>query len=441
MDLQQRVFQKQQQSQKLAMTQQLKQAINILQFNLDELSQFMQSKALENPLIELEQPELVDFSFSTKSSSINEEERNKLFEQIPDRVDSLYENLEAQIYLNYRDTPIRQRMFFLLEYIDKNGYLTISLEEAAELSHADHVVLLDALTLLQQLDPAGIGARNLRECLMLQTERDDEAPATAYLLLEEEFDDLVSRKWQKIADKYDLSLADIQQVFDYIQTLSPSPGNIFGRVQEQYIVPDLAVEIKDQQLFVHPLQDHLPKLNFQANYFKKLEKTDDPEVMTYLKEKKQEFDWLKKTIDQRGDTIYRVGSLIVAKQKDFFLDAARPLKPMTLREIADELQIHESTVSRSVNGKYLQTSFGVYELRSFFISGFTLGCEEETVSSQEIKKKLLQIIAEEKKQKPLSDQKIVERLSAAGFPISRRTVAKYREELGIASSSKRKRFD
>lgn len=440
MDLQQRTFQKQQQSQKLAMTQQLKQAINILQYNLDELSQFMQSKALENPLIELEQPELIDFSFSSKQASADHEERNKLFEQIPDRTDSLYENLKEQIFLNYRDTPIRQTMFFLLEYIDKNGYLTISLEEAEELSDAEYFTLLDALTLLQQLDPAGVGARNLQECLMLQTERDDEAPAIAYLLLEEEFEDLVGRKWQKIADKYDLSLKEIQEVFDYIKMLSPSPGNIFGSVQEQYIIPDLMVEIKGQDVFVQSLQNHLPKLNFQEHYFRKLEQTDDPEVTAYLKEKKQEFDWLKKTIDQRGDTIDRVGRLIVEKQKAFFLDASRPLKPMTLKEIAEKLGIHESTVSRSVNGKYLQTPFGVYELRSFFISGFTPN-GEESVSNQAIKKKLIEIIENENKQKPLSDQKIVEVLTGEGFPISRRTVAKYREELGIASSSKRKRFD
>ena len=320
--------------------------------------------------------------------------------------------------MNYRDTYLRTLVLFLVEYIDVNGYLTISLEEAAEKTEASAIQMLDALTLLQQLDPAGVGARNLQECLMLQTERDDTAPNLAYILLEEEFDALVSRKWGPLAKKFGIELAEIQLIFDYIQTLSPAPGNIFDATEELYIRPDLTVRIKEDRIVVISNKAGRPTLNFQENYFKRMQETDDKEVQEYIKDKKNEFEWLERAVNQRGDTILRVGQEIVRRQEAFFLEADRPLKPMTLKEIADALSIHESTVSR-------------------------LSSEEdgEDVSTTMVKKQLQKLIDQEVKSKPLSDQKLVERLKDSGMEISRRTVAKYREALGIPSSSKRKRYE
>lgn len=177
------------------MTQQLQQSIQILQFNTEELAAFVEAKALENPLIDLQVDTqyTTDFPITSRSYT-NQDEENNYMNQIPDYHLSLFESLIDQIHLNYRDTYLRTLVLFLVEYIDVNGYLTISLEEAAEKTEASAIQMLDALTLLQQLDPAGVGARNLQECLMLQTERDDTAPNLAYILLEEEFDALVSRK-------------------------------------------------------------------------------------------------------------------------------------------------------------------------------------------------------------------------------------------------------
>ena len=194
MKFEQRMSQQQKQVQKLAMTQQLQQSIQILQFNTEELAAFVEAKALENPLIDLQVDTqyTTDFPITSRSYT-NQDEENNYMNQIPDYHLSLFESLIDQIHLNYRDTYLRTLVLFLVEYIDVNGYLTISLEEAAEKTEASAIQMLDALTLLQQLDPAGVGARNLQECLMLQTERDDTAPNLAYILLEEEFDALVSR--------------------------------------------------------------------------------------------------------------------------------------------------------------------------------------------------------------------------------------------------------
>lgn len=440
MKFEQNYRQQQKQVQKLAMTQQLQQSIQVLQFNSDELFRFLEQKALENPLIDVKVSDTPDYSPSHTSTNRFAEENNYL-NQIPDNHVSLFEYLIDQVHLNYRDTYLRSLILFLVEYIDLNGYLTISLEEACAKTEASYIQMLDALTLIQQLDPAGIGARNLQECLMLQTERDDEAPQLAYLILEEAFDDLVQRKWAQIAKKYQIELSEIQKIFDYIQTLSPAPGAAFGQASEQYVIPDVTVKVIDGKISVTSNRRSMPKIQFQSNYFEKMQQTGDKEVQTYLKEKKQEFEWLEKTITQRGDTILNVALEIVKRQSDFFLLKDHPLKPMMLKELAKELDVHESTISRTVNGKYLETDFGIFEFRSFFSFGLQTESGEEGLSTDSVKRQLQLLIDEENKAKPLSDQKIVELLKEQEIELSRRTVAKYRDALGIPSSSKRKRYD
>lgn len=432
--------QKQKQTQKLVMTQQLQQSIQILQSNLDELTSLIETKALENPLIELKITEFNDRSFTNFSYS-PEEEQNYL-EQIPEQHASLFKYLIDQIHLNYRDTYLRSLMLFLVEYIDLNGYLTISLEEAIEKTESSSIQMLDALTLIQQLDPPGVGARSLQECLMLQVERDDKAPELAYIILEENFMMLVQRKWQEIAKKFAISLVEVQNIFDYIQTLTPYPGSIFEANTGLYIRPDLTVSINNRKITIQSNQNRTFQLNFQQAYFKRMEETNDEEVKRYLKEKKAEFDWLKKSIEQRGNTILRIGQFIVEKQAEFFLLSDHPLQPLALKDAAIALSLHESTISRAVNEKYLETIFGIFELRSFFSSNITYATYTgECISTRQIKEKLHSLIEQEDKTRPLSDQKIVLQLKNEGIEISRRTVTKYREALGISASSKRKRYN
>lgn len=442
MKFQQNFSQKQQQTQKLAMTQHLQQSIQVLQYNSEELLAFVENQALENPLIEVVEPEWQ--SDYQKIRSANDNEETNYLNQIPDTSVSLFESLIEQIHLNYRQTFLRQLVLYLVEYIDLNGFLTIDLKEAQEQTNATSIEILDALTLVQQLEPAGVGARSLQECLMLQTERDDFAPELAYIVLEECFESLVDRKWKEIAQRFSIELSEVQRIFDYIQTLSPSPGRIFDRSSELYIIPDVKVMVdKDQKVSVLSRRGNQPDVRFQEHYFNQMLKRADKETQAYLKERKQEFDWLKKTILQRGDTILRVAQIIVSHQQAFFTNKERPIKPLTLKEVAKELEVHESTVSRAVNGKYLETEFGVFELKKFFTTRLQQsGTDTETdLSADTAQKKIQELVDQEDKIKPLSDQKIVELLKKDEILISRRTVAKYRDLLGIPSSSKRKRYD
>ncbi len=437
--------QKQSQQQKLAMTQTMQQAIQMLHYPTNDLIDFLQEYALENPLISVSvQSESSEVLPSYRSLTQASEDQHQAFlEHLPAEKISLYAHILAQIHLNYRDTYLRTLLIFLVDYIDANGYLTLSLDAAAAQTGASEIQLLDALTLLQQLEPAGIGARNLQECLMLQTERDHSAPDIAYLLLEESFDDLVTRKWDNISHKYAVSLQEIQAVFDYIPTLTARPGAAYAQTLAPYIKPDLEVTVREHQLDIRSTKAGQPQLTFQDKYYNRYKEIEDVELQAYLKDRKAEFDWLKTTVENRGETILRVGQEILRHQADFFLDAQHPLKPLTLKEVAQSLDLHESTISRAVNQKYMRTPFGIYELKHFFPQGILQkngDATGEVIANTEIKSELQRIIATENKQAPLSDQKIVDQLKQAGFDISRRTVVKYRNALGIPTARNRKRY-
>lgn len=278
---------------------------------------------------------------------------------------------------------------------------------------------------------------------MLQTERDHAAPDIAYLLLEESFDDLVTRKWDNISHKYAVSLQEIQAVFDYIPTLTARPGAAYAQTLAPYIKPDLEVTVREHQLDIRSTKAGQPQLTFQDKYYNRYKEIEDVELQAYLKDRKAEFDWLKTTVENRGETILRVGQEILRHQADFFLDAQHPLKPLTLKEVAQSLDLHESTISRAVNQKYMRTPFGIYELKHFFPQGILQKNGDATgqvIANTAIKSELQRIIAAENKQAPLSDQKIVDQLKLAGFDISRRTVVKYRDALGIPTARNRKRY-
>ncbi len=433
MKFQQGYSQAQQQTQKLAMTQKLQQAIQMLQFNTEELRDYVETVSLENPLIEVVAPKIR----SDLAMMGNRSEKSDFIGQIPDQHESLFEYLINQIHLNYRDTFLRKIMLVLVEYVDINGYLKVDEEEIKQEMGATDIQFLDALTLLQQLDPPGVGARNLQECLMLQTERDDYAPDLAYLLLEEAFEKIANHRFEQLGKEYNLTMVQVQEIIDYIRSLNPFPGAGFGESVPDFIIPDLTLIRKEGKLAVLSNKRGQLRLNFNENYFTRLEKQADSETKEYLKEKLQQYEWLKRTIGQRKDTILEVGRLIVKYQEPFFLEKKGALKPLMLKDIAKELEVHESTISRAVNGKYIETDFGVFELRSFFVNKIS----DEDTSADEVKQLIKQFIDDENKNKPLSDQKIADMLKTNGQKVSRRTVAKYREAMGIASSSKRKRFD
>ncbi|MFC6180454.1 RNA polymerase factor sigma-54 [Lactiplantibacillus daowaiensis] len=432
--------QQQRQSQKLAMTQRLQQSIQMLQFNVEELRDFLTQKALENPLID------VDTNWNANHASLTAAQNMPSHDDFIERVStsnqhSLFEYLLDQIHLTMRDTPLRKIVLHLIEYVDVNGYLKVDEQQVMTDMQATPIELLDAITLLQQLDPPGVGARNLQEALMLQTENDDAAPNLAYIILEENFDALVNRQWEKLAKQYRVELADISSVYDYVRTLSPTPGAAVGQETTGYIFPDLVVTNRQGKLALKTASMAQPVVKFQGNYYQQMNQHSDREVTEYLKEKKSEYEWIASSLQQREATIFRVGTVIIERQADFFLEKQTTLKPLLLRDVAQQLQVHESTISRSINGKYIQTDFGMFELKRFFTKAVSKRpTDGELVSADSIQHRIVTLINQENKEKPLSDQKIVQILKTENIELSRRTVAKYRENLNIPSSSKRKQY-
>lgn len=428
--------QQQKQIQKLAMTQQMQQSIRILKYGSEDLHNFLSNVELENPFM------IVNVSHSYVTGGLDHQNEHDIAEfAVEKKAQSLYDYLMDQVKLTMRKTPIRDMVVYFISQLDQNGYLKADLEKLSKEKGIDKVLMLDALTLLQQLDPPGTGARNLQECLILQVQYDSSAPLNAEKILKEDFEDFTNRKWSKIAKKHCISIEDVQKILDYVQTLSPAPGAIYDQSEVGYIEPDLVIEKKlDGSLEVKLTKESNPEIRFKKEYYESLKNSSDKHVLDYLKEKRHEFEKIQEDVLMRGNTLLRLGRLIVERQHDFFTESNRPLKPFLLRDAAQKLQLHESTISRAVSGKYLLYEGKVMELKEFFSRAVSYARENgENVSADEIQQKIRLIVEKEDKKNPLSDQKIVDKMKEEGLKVSRRTLAKYRERLGIPASSFRKR--
>ena len=428
--------QQQKQIQKLAMTQQMQQSIRILKYGSEDLHNFLSNVELENPFM------IVNASHSYVTGGLDHQNEHDIAEfAVEKKAQSLYDYLMDQVKLTMRKTPIRDMVVYFISQLDQNGYLKADLEKLSKEKGIDKVLMLDALTLLQQLDPPGTGAINLQECLILQVQYDSSAPLNAEKILKEDFEDFTNRKWSKIAKKHCISIGDVQKILDYVQTLSPAPGAIYDQSEVGYIEPDLVIEKKlDGSLEVKLTKESNPEIRFKKEYYESLKNSSDKHVLDYLKEKRHEFEKIQEDVLMRGNTLLRLGRLIVERQHDFFTESNRPLKPFLLRDAAQKLQLHESTISRAVSGKYLLYEGKVMELKEFFSRAVSYARENgENVSADEIQQKIRLIVEKEDKKNPLSDQKIVDKMKEEGLKVSRRTLAKYRERLGIPASSFRKR--
>lgn len=436
MALKQGFGQQQKQIQKLAMTQQMQQSIRILKYGSEDLHNFLSNVELENPFM------IVNASHSYVTGGLDHQNEHDIAKfAVEKKAQSLYDYLMDQVKLTMRKTPIRDMVVYFISQLDQNGYLKADLEKLSKEKGIDKVLMLDALTLLQQLDPPGTGARNLQECLILQVQYDSSAPLNAEKILKEDFEDFTNCKWSKIAKKHCISIEDVQKILDYVQTLSPAPGAIYDQSEVGYIEPDLVIEKKlDGSLEVKLTKESNPEIRFKKEYYESLKNSSDKHVLDYLKEKRHEFEKIQEDVLMRGNTLLRLGRLIVERQHDFFTESNRPLKPFLLRDAAKKLQLHESTISRAVSGKYLLYEGKVMELKAFFSRAVSYARENgENVSADEIQQKIRLIVEKEDKKNPLSDQKIVDKMKEEGLKVSRRTLAKYRERLGIPASSFRKR--
>lgn len=438
----------QKQTLNLTMTQELQQAITILQYTAHELTSFLEMKEMENPLIQLETPIVrsVDPRYDRvrKRKVTNPEtDQKKWLEQIAEPTQGLADHLLSQLVMKALPDSQKKLVDQFIYNLDPNGYLTVTVEEAAAACRVSVVEAEDVLQLVQSLEPAGIAARSLQECLILQATRRSDTPILAIRLLEEYFNEFAEKKWKFLSESLSVSLQEIQQAADFITTLDPRPGTHFDYERPQYVIPDLILEIRDGQLELQLFEKHLPSVRYQADYYNDLASIADDKVKQYLNDKRQDYRWIMRSIEQRKQTLMKVGMAILEEQQDFFLKGPQHLKPLTLKDVAEKIDVHESTVSRAVRGKYIQTPSGMHELKTFFSQALQSKAADdgEQASAGQAKTLIQSLIDKEDKRKPLSDQVIADRLKEKGLILSRRTVAKYREQLRIPSSTKRKRYE
>ncbi|MEH7119086.1 RNA polymerase factor sigma-54 [Neobacillus vireti] len=431
----------QQQTLKLAMTQELSQAIALLQYSTQELAAFLEDKALENPLLKIENVHVKPMNpLIDRNRRKHQKTEKDWIEQIAEKPFSLEEHLISQLKITNLTAVQMKIIRHLIKNLDENGYFKGDLVEIARKLQVDYEIVEDCLAIIQTLEPSGIGARDLQECLLMQCYYKNPNNELAQTILTNYFVPFAEKKWKPIAKELSVSLKDLQDVFDEIQQLNPKPAAMLQKEPTTYIIPDAIIEQTNQGLTVRMYDDFLPRIGFNEPYYQKFN-NQNKQVSRFLQDKVQDYQWILRSIEQRKETLTKVVMKIVEKQPVFFQKGSQYLVPMTMKEIANELEIHESTVSRAVREKYVQTPIGTFPLKTFFTSTIQTVSDDESTSSTQVKNEISKLIAEEKKEKPLSDQDMVEQLKLQkGILVSRRTVAKYREQLGIPSSSKRKRF-
>ena len=460
-------------SQQLVMTPQLQQAIKLLQLNRLELAQHCANELLENPLLE-------EFS-DIEESTVNDEETPKedtqikevqtssdqgtddinwenylnsqssrpvekgfrnvnpdlpSFESMHSRAETLTDHLIWQAKLNLDD----EKMSVAEEIIgnlDENGYLMLPIEEIAKKLQCGTHDVESVLTKIQEFDPVGVGARDIKECLLIQT-RHLKSDDLVRKLISDHLGDLEKKVYKLIAKRQNTTIEKILEAIQVIQRLDPKPGRQFYDESLQYITPDIYVYHVNGDYVIVQNEDGLPKLKI-ANYYQSILQGGKASntAKEYITDKMRAALWLIRSIHQRQRTIYKVTESIVRIQKEFLEKGVAYLKPMVLKDVAEDIGMHESTVSRVTSNKYVHTPQGIFELKFFFNSSIKR-VHGADVASEAVKERIRMIISSEDRKRPYSDQELVELLRQSNIDIARRTVAKYREMLGILSSSRRK---
>ncbi|MEA2713550.1 MAG: polymerase sigma-54 factor, partial [Gemmatimonadales bacterium] len=298
----------------------------------------------------------------------------------------------------------------------------------------------EMLTVIQRLDPSGIGARDLRECLLIQLVELADTASLTYRLVFEAFPDLIAHRWNDLAKRFGVEPVAVQAAADQLSRLDPKPGLRYSEQTDGYIIPDLIVEKIGVRYHVFLNDTGMPRLRLSRSYqeIARDKKKMTPENREFIASKMNSANWMIQAIEQRRQTMLKVMNFIVDRQRDFFEKGIEYLKPLTLREVAEVINMHESTVSRVTNEKYVQTPRGVLPLKFFFSSALSTSSGEDA-SARSIRAKLEKMVGEENSAKPLTDQQIVHLFQEQGIQIARRTVAKYRDQLGILPARMRKR--
>lgn len=465
-------------SQKLILTPQLQQAIKLLQMPQMELAQVLNQEITENPFLEesFEEPEMdgppeeetpvptptegaeitfeniasfsVDDYFDERSNDgrdlgyfspgVEEQPSYELFySKRPD----LYDHLLWQLRLCSADDTIRVVAESVIGNIDEDAYLRVSDEELAVSLDVDTDTVKAAVALVQSFDPPGTGARDLKSCLLLQLTVLNLGGTLVEKMVSGNMDDLQKKKYGSIAKQHAVSLEEVMTAVKIIEGLEPRPGRSFSSTETNYIVPDVFISKTDEGYLIILNEDGMPKLSLNNSYRKLLLKKENltRDEREFLKDKLKRATELIKSLDQRNKTIYRVSESILRFQQDFFDLGLNHLRPLNLKDVANDISMHESTISRVTSNKYLACDHGVFSFRHFFSSA--IQSEGGDISSTLVKDLIRKIIGEEDPKRPLSDQLVAEKLKIQDIIIARRTVAKYREELKIPPQNQRKRYE
>lgn len=460
------------QTQKLIITPELKLAITLLQYSSLELQDHIQEELLNNPVLEIQEvreaekeeesePEITeapeqtakddfpweeyfrDMDFETTSHSYGvakDLSEHPSIENCAGTCRTMLEDLLEQLRMLQLTTRQYSTAAFLAGNLDHNGYLQGEIEDLAGSLGASVNEIEKGLGILQKLEPTGIGCRNLQECLLLQLNKIDNPPPLALEIVRNYLPAVADGRYRYISARLGCDEQNIEEAVDFIRTLNPKPGSVFGEGEEtRYIVPDVIVEKVDDQYVIMANDSNIPQLMISPFYRKMLKNdSNDEQLSAFVKNKIEKAYWLIRSIEQRRLTLFKVSQQIVDIQKPFLDYGIKNLKPLTLKEVALNVGVHESTVSRATANKYIQTPRGLFPLKFFFSSGLT-GLGGIDYSSHSIKTHIREIIEAEDPEKPLSDQSLAEVLQQKGISISRRTVAKYREEISIPASYKRSR--
>jgi RNA polymerase sigma-54 factor len=367
------------------------------------------------------------------------EKRQFLLDSLPQK-ESLQEHLLNQLHLSGLKDADMQIGELLTGSINDDGYLATTLEELSETTTFDVDHLADILLIIQDFHPTGVGAKDLKECLLIQMERIGSTDTLAGDIVREHLEQLGARKFHDIAKALKIDVEDVQQAAKIISSLNPKPGRLYTEDVATYVLPEVVVQKVDGEYVIALNDDQLPHVRISNHYRTLMRDTSTKkEVKTYIQEKIRAGAFLIKSIEQRQKTINRIASEIVDNQMQFLEHGVSHLKPMTMAQVADSVGVHETTVSRAVNSKYMLTPIGLFEMKYFFTPGIKTSDGNE-VSNETVKDIIANLVAEEDLDKPLSDQAIMENLKERGIEIARRTIAKYRLLLHIPSSHMRKSY-
>lgn len=465
------------QTQRVVMTPLLQQAIQLLQLSTIELQEVVQQELLENPLLEEtpETPESPDgmptesatappepprpeatvaderradelpfditavmFDDAPEPSLVAQEDRDELpFENLARTAASLADHLDEQLRFSTEDPRHRRIGEEIIGNLDEDGYLRAGLEEIAQRCGVELAEVERVLTLVQSFDPIGVAARSVSECLLLQLRADPAPDPLSIEIVEEHFDALSKRRYPDIARALKRPLDRVMEAIEEVMALEPKPGRRFGGSDSRYIVPDVVVQKVGTEYAVVLNEEGIPRLRVNALYRSLLRGSGDDDARQYVVQKLRSAEWLIKSVDQRQRTLRKVTQSIVKFQREFLDRGIAHLRPLSLRDVGEDIGMHESTISRVTTNKYVETPQGLFELKYFFHSGIASG-DGEMVSSVSVKKMIQDHLATEDAAKPLSDQEIAHYLKGRGLTIARRTVAKYREEMGILPSHQRR---